>query len=210
MEKGSTPLIRNTAAQQLADIQKQHPDELFNLLGRVLPYLRAHSWDTRTAAAKAIGGIVSHVDKFDPNADEADVKRDSNGFCHGTDTKVEPDTLDGDDLLQLATLDISSILQYGKKLLGSAGKEYEYSLAGLDASQRLAHQKQSLTSRLGLGGEYIEDELVNANDFAASSHHKLPASAGLPRVDTFYLLRHMLPCLPWKLLRRVPAGTSQA
>ena len=150
----------------------------------MLPYLRAHSWDTRTAAAKAIGGIVSHVDKFDPNADEADVKRDSNGFCHGTDTKVEPDTLDGDDLLQLATLDISSILQYGKKLLGSAGKEYEYSLAGLDASQRLAHQKQSLTSRLGLGGEYIEDELVNANDFAASSHHKLPASAGLPRVDT--------------------------
>jgi hypothetical protein len=33
LETGSTQLIRNTAAQQLADVQKQHPDELFNLLG---------------------------------------------------------------------------------------------------------------------------------------------------------------------------------
>ncbi|KAI7103757.1 hypothetical protein KC352_g30255, partial [Hortaea werneckii] len=68
LETGSTQLIRNTAAQQLADVQKNHPDELFNLLTRVVPYLRSPSWDTRTAAAKAIGGIVEHAEKFDPNA----------------------------------------------------------------------------------------------------------------------------------------------
>ncbi|KAF7509289.1 hypothetical protein GJ744_008183 [Endocarpon pusillum] len=186
LEKGSTPLIRNTAAQQLADIQKQHPDELFNLLGRVLPYLKAHSWDTRTAAAKAIGGIVSHVEQFDPNADEADPKLDRNGCNDETEGKPEAPTPDSDELLQLDTLDVSSILQYGKKLLGSAGKEYEYSLAGLDAAQRLAYQKQSLTSRLGLGGEYMEDDLVNAGDFAANSQHKLPSTPGLPRVDTSF------------------------
>jgi TATA-binding protein-associated factor len=189
LEKGSTQLIRNTAAQQLADIQKQHPDELFNLLGRVLPYLRAHSWDTRTAAAKAIGGIVSNVDTFDPNADEADVKPDTNGGDHETEVKVEPASSDADELLQLDTLDISSILQYGKKLVGSAGKEYDYSLAGLDAAQRLAYQKQNLASRLGLGGEYIEEDLVNANDFAANSQHKLPPTPALPRVDTSFKAR---------------------
>jgi TATA-binding protein-associated factor len=189
LEKGSTPLIRNTAAQQLADIQKQHPDELFNLLGRVLPYLRAHSWDTRTAAARAIGGIVSNVQRFDPNEDQADIKPDSNWIDHETDAEAEPATPDQDDLLQLDTLDIRSILQYGKKLLGSAGKEYEYSLAGLDAAQRLAYQKQSLSSRLGLGGEYIEDDLVNANDFAANSQHKLPPTPALPRVDTSFKSR---------------------
>lgn len=189
LEKGSTQLIRNTAAQQLADIQKQHPDELFNLLSRVLPYLKAHSWDTRPAAAKAIGGIVSHVDKFDPNADEADLKAESNGFDHDKDVKIKSAASHSDELLQLDTLDIGSILQYGKKLLGSAGKEYEYSLAGLDAAQRLAYQKQRLTSRLGLGGEYMEEDLVNANDFAANSQHKLPPTPGLPRVDTSFKSR---------------------
>jgi len=155
----------------------------------VLPYLRVHSWDTRTAAARAIGGIVSNVDKFDPTADEAEVKPDSNGCDHEIEAKVEPATPDGDELLQLDTLDISAILQHGKKLLGSAGKEYEYSLAGLDAAQRLAYQKQSLSSRLGLAGEYMEDDLVNANDFAANSQHKMTHTPGLPRVDTAFKSR---------------------
>ena len=58
-------------------MQKQHPDELFNLLGRILPYLRSKSWDTRTAAAKAIGGIVSFAEKLDPNADDDDDDNDT-------------------------------------------------------------------------------------------------------------------------------------
>jgi TATA-binding protein-associated factor len=187
LEKGSTQLIRNTAAQQLADVQKQHPDELFNLLGRVLPYVRSHSWDTRTAAAKAIGGIVSNADKFNPNEDDADAGINGNGIKdEDDDVKKEDPRSETDDLLQLDTLDVSSILQYGKKLLGSAGKEYEYSLAGMDATQRLNHQKKTLTSRLGLGGEYIEDEIVDEKDFAANSQHRIPGTPGLPRVDTTF------------------------
>jgi TATA-binding protein-associated factor len=190
LEKGSTQLIRNTAAQQLADVQKQHPDELFNLLGRVLPYLRSHSWDTRTAAAKAIGGIVSNADKFDPNDDDADVGVSENGVKgEGGDIKKEDQASEVEDLLQLETLDVNSILQYGKKLLGSAGKEYEYSLAGMDATQRLNYQKKNLTSRLGLGGEYIEEEIVDEKDFAANSQHRIPATPGLPRVDTTFTNR---------------------
>ncbi|CCG83717.1 protein of unknown function [Taphrina deformans PYCC 5710] len=65
-----TPVVRNTAAEQLAQVQKAHPHELFNLLGRVVPYLKSKQWETRLAAAKAIGGIVEHVAQFDPNADD--------------------------------------------------------------------------------------------------------------------------------------------
>ena len=187
LEKGSTQLIRNTAAQQLADVQKQHPDELFNLLGRVLPYLRSHSWDTRTAAAKAIGGILSNADKFDPNEDEVDSRIGGNGVKDEYDDIIKEDPgLDTEDLLQLDALDVSSILQYGKKLLGSAGREYEYSLAGMDATQRLNYQKKNLTSRLGLGGEYMEEEIVDEKDFAANSQHKIATTPGLPRVDTTF------------------------
>ena len=183
LDKGSTQLIRNTAASQLADVQRQNPDNLFPLLGRVLPYLQSKSWDTRTAAAKAIAGIVSNAEKFDPNADDAEPKLEPLK-SEEQHTKSEEKTPDIDDLLQLSTLDIKLILRHGKKLLGSAGKEYEYSMAGMSPAQRLAYQKQSLTARLGLGGEYMDEDLVNESDFAANSQHKLAQTPGLTRVDT--------------------------
>ncbi|KAK2780815.1 TATA-binding protein-associated factor mot1 [Emmonsiellopsis sp. PD_33] len=177
LETGSTPIIRNTAAQQLADVQKQHPDELFNLLGRILPYLRSKSWDTRTAAAKAIGGIVGHAEHFDPNADEPSDSKDEDGDLLDAVKKEEEgeaaEKSSSDEFLDLETLDISSILKFGHKLLGSAGKEYEYSLAGMDAASRLQHQKKTLSSRLGLGGEYMEEDLVNEADFAGNSQHRI-------------------------------------
>lgn len=164
LETGSTQLIRTTAAQQLADVQKNHPDELFNLLARIVPYLRSSSWDTRTAAAKAIGGILEHAERFDPNAtldsDEdaksevkADVKKEEdhveNG--HGAVASASP-------LLKLATLDVESILTHGKELLGSAGKRYDFKLAGLNPLERLEHHRRTLPGRLGLLGEYVEEE----------------------------------------------------
>lgn len=149
-------MIRNTAAQQLADIQKQHSDELFNLLGRILPYLRSKSWDTRTAAAKAIGGIISHAEHFDPNTQDDDHVPIKNKF------KKEKDQEDPSaSLLALDSLDINLILKFGHKLLGSTGRDHEYSLAGLDPTVRLKHQKKTLISRLGLNGEYVEEDDIS-------------------------------------------------
>lgn len=164
--------------QQLADVQKQHPDELFNLLGRVIPYLRSKSWDTRIAAADAIGGIVGNADKFDPNADEESLGSDAEPV------KKEENGAEDPDLLSLATLDIPSILKHGQKLVGSAGKEYEYSMAGMDPAARLAFHKKNLVKRLGLGGEYTEDDLVSEADFAKDSQHKIAGTPGLPKLET--------------------------
>ncbi|KAL4880089.1 hypothetical protein BJY04DRAFT_86595 [Aspergillus karnatakaensis] len=166
LETGSTTLIRNTAAQQLADVQKQHPDELFNLLGRILPYLKSKSWDTRTAAAKAMGLIVTNADTFDPNQDDGeDVKKDD---AEMEDVKVKSEddlaTAPVDQLLRLETLDLNSILKYGRRLLGSGGKDQEYSLAAMDPADRLQHQKNTLTARLGLAGEYLDDDLISEQD----------------------------------------------
>lgn len=196
LETGSTPLIRHTAAQQLADIQDKHPDELFNLLTRVVPYLRAKSWETRTAAAKAIGGIVDHGERFDPNAGDGffrpekreDAKAESPS---GEQEAAQAAAAPNDDQLQLDTLDVSAILTHGKTLLGSMGKEYEYFLGKMDPAQRLAHQKKTLTARLGLGGEYTEDELINESDVKAGprdgpiSPHKIDTSVG--RRDTVHM-----------------------
>jgi TATA-binding protein-associated factor len=180
LETGSTALIRNTAADQLADVQKQHPDEVFNLLTRVIPFLRSKKWETRVAAAKAVGGIVSNAEKYDPNAeDEAvnpEVKGEANGHAKSEETnsstlKAEENgngsLLLNDDQLDLASLDLDMILEYGKKLLGSAGIEYNFKLAGMEPAERLAHQKKSLSARLGLGGKYIEEEIMTESDITA-------------------------------------------
>lgn len=179
--------MRTTAATQLADIQKAHPDELFNLLNRVVPFLRSKNWDTRLAANKAISGIVENAEKWDPNALDDPVKTEpkqeeqENELHEALLLKSEngATAASPDDLLTFDTLDITAVIKNGKKLLGSSGKEYDYSLADLDPAERLAAQKKNVTARLGLGGEYIEDEIVTEKDFATIGH-----SVQTPRIDT--------------------------
>lgn len=135
LETGSTTLVRNTAAQQLADIQKQHPHELYNLLARVAPYLRNREWECRVAAGKAIGGIAENVPLWDPNSDDMqDVKTEDalDSIKEEDDLQLEiaKDTLssklsDGDDndcRLCFKTFDPLQVIRHGEKLLGSAGK----------------------------------------------------------------------------------------
>lgn len=89
-----------------------------------------------------------------------------------------------EDQLQLETLDIRAILKHGKKLLGSAGRQYDYAMASLDPTQRLARQKKSLTARLGLGGEYMDEDILNDRDLIFTPHQSSFASPGIARLDT--------------------------
>lgn len=167
LETGSTQLIRNTAATQLADVQKAHPEELFHLLTRVVPYLRHRSWDTRVAAAKALGGIVDNAERYDPNAGHHDAKEDPESA--GATIKKEQNGNDypeavSQNLLTLETLDIPSILRYGKELARGSGRDLDYALASLTPAERLAHQKKTLPARLGLRGKYVEEDLYGDLD----------------------------------------------
>ncbi|WQF76163.1 Putative TATA-binding protein-associated factor Mot1 [Colletotrichum destructivum] len=159
LETGSTRLIRDTAVNQLADWQKQHPDELFNLLSRVVPYLRHKDWETRSTSAKAIGKIIENAPLYDPNEDEdvAPVKKDEpeeNGHVKKEEEK-EATSFSSDELLKLETLNVEHIVKYGRQLL--RGGNIEYALASLDPPARLAHQKKTLNGRLGLLGRVFED-----------------------------------------------------
>lgn len=155
---------------------------------KVIPFLRSKSWETRVAATKAIGGIVDHAERYDPNDDEGDVQTETNGHAsNGGDVKVE-DLSINDDQLQLETLDVASILSKGKPLLGSAGKEYDYQFVGMDPAQRLAYQKKTLTSRLGLGmgAEFIEAEMaemITSND-VDTPMYPMPTPGSLQKIDT--------------------------
>ncbi|KAL9052511.1 MAG: hypothetical protein Q9162_005367 [Coniocarpon cinnabarinum] len=193
LETGSTALIRNTAAQQLADIQKKHPEEVFNLLTRVVPYLRVkgpRSWETRTAAAKAVGGIVEHAERFDPNSDESESGSAAVKLEDGPPKKEEDQVKvevspPASDQLQLETLDVQSIMENGKPLLASDGKSYDLKLAKMEPGQRLEFQKKSLTARLGLGGEYTDDSLLDDADIEQQVRGSTPgAPPALSKLNT--------------------------
>ncbi|XXH04942.1 Structural maintenance of chromosomes protein 3 [Hypoxylon texense] len=160
LETGSTKLIKDTAVNQLADWQKQHPDELFNLLSRVVPYLRHKEWDTRVTSAKALGKISENAPLYDPNDDEDPTltKKEEpvgeNGFVKKEEDDESP--LSSNEWFKLETLDVSTILKYGRELLRSGN--VDYGLASLEPQARLAHQKKTLTGRLGLLGRRFEDE----------------------------------------------------
>jgi TATA-binding protein-associated factor len=172
LETGHTTLIRNTAAQQLADVQKQHPDELFNLLSRVVPYLRSRSWDTRRAAAKAIGGIVENANKYDPNEDDGEVKVDDedDGPCECAPTG---------DQIAFEDLDVPKIVENGAQLLGKGTPEYEYQFMGMSPLERLAHQKKGLRDRLGFNGKYTENFQLPAQDVDVPKR-----TFTIPKLDT--------------------------
>ncbi|KAI1777650.1 hypothetical protein F4818DRAFT_447796 [Hypoxylon cercidicola] len=170
LETGSTKLIKDTAVNQLADWQKQHPDELFNLLSRVVPYLRHKEWDTRVTSAKALGKISENAPLYDPNDDEDPTvaKKEEpigeNGFVKEED---DESPLSSDEWFRPEILDVSTILKYGRELLRSGN--VDYGLASLEPQARLAHQKKTLTGRLGLLGRRFEDEEVpNPTEKSAS------------------------------------------
>ncbi|KAF3354983.1 hypothetical protein VDGD_06559 [Verticillium dahliae] len=188
LETGSTRLIRDTAVSQLADWQKQHPDELFNLLSRVVPYLRHKDWETRSTAAKAIGKIVENAPFYDPNEDEDDVpppapKDDENGAVKKEEE--QDSSFAQDELFKLDSLNLDNILNFGRELV--RGGSVEYNLAALDPQSRLAHQKKTLNGRLGLLGRRFEDEempIVIEKDPSPSTPHDHSNGNGLSRSDS--------------------------
>ena len=144
-----------------------------------MPFLRSARWDTRLAAAKAVGGIVDNTARYDPNEDDVDIKPED-GTDHPSRAASNGNS---DDQLHLATLDLANILKYGTRLLGSAGKQYDYALATMDPADRLAYQKKSLNSRLGLAGEFFEEEILTEKDLPIPKANG-SSTAFLPRIDT--------------------------
>lgn len=195
LETGSTPFIRNTAADQLSDLAKGHPEETINLLGRVYPYLKSPKWETRICAARAFGGIVNHSDSWDPNSDDS-IKRekdfqDIETREHDSHVRIKQEDddsakikLEQDEELQKINENLSNLVSFSSwnlfeilksnhKLLASGGDEFESnSKNSTDINEE--ENDNSLMSKLkkhktNLMIKQEEDSLLNANANANSS-----------------------------------------
>lgn len=148
IETGSTPFIRNTAADQLSDLAKQHPEDILNLLSRVYPFLLNKKWETRTTAARAMGGIISLASQWDPNSeteDEPKVKE----IKEEEEDPLNPNLGDNFEtrLVTLDAFNLQDILNSGIVLLASSGSEYNTTSNGSSNKRR----RSEFVTQLGLG-----------------------------------------------------------
>jgi TATA-binding protein-associated factor len=143
-----------------------------------------------------VGGIAANAEKFDPNAEDEDepvkveIKPESNGHAKPEDSNgaLVKKEENGDaalapltDGLDLATLDLSSVLKFGKTLAGTGTKAHDYKLAAMDPPERLEYQKSTLLNRLGFKGEYIED-LTPPQELVPQT--PAPKTPAIHRIDT--------------------------
>ncbi|KAF5203949.1 Tata-binding protein-associated factor btaf1 [Thalictrum thalictroides] len=136
------------------------------LLSGVSQYLRSKNWDTRVAAAHAVGAIAQNV--VHATLDELFV-------CVETEMSAAGISGSGEDVimswtnscpnivagLSFKSFDMSKVLEFGA-LLASGGQEYDVATDGSKTpGERLARQKQNLRRRLGLD---VCEQFMDVND----------------------------------------------
>ncbi|QPG72722.1 hypothetical protein FOA43_000023 [Brettanomyces nanus] len=176
IETGSTPFIRNTAADQLSDLAKQHPEDIISLLSRVYPFLQNKKWETRITAARALGGIISHASQWDPNCEEEDTAVDAEAAVTDQNFEEVLAKCEG-DLVTLADFSLAEVLQSGVVLLASSGVEYNlFSTEGAGADGSSKRRKSTFTTKLGLDRvkkeAAVSQQLLESQELKQEPHVK--------------------------------------
>ncbi|CAM6099985.1 unnamed protein product [Calypogeia fissa] len=184
LDSGSTSTTRRTAARQIGEIAKQHPTELRPLLRRVRQFLRSKNWDTRVAAAQAIGAIAENVKHATVTELFAKAEADlaKVGFVLNLSHLLELGCTGASQTatsLTFSSFDIHRVLEFGASLVASAGQEFDVSVDNTKtAAERLDRQKKNLRRRLGLDGceQFMDvNDIIHDEDIVI---HKGPYTNG--------------------------------
>ncbi|KAJ6884168.1 hypothetical protein NC652_031224 [Populus alba x Populus x berolinensis] len=165
LDTGSTQATRLTAAKQIGDIAKSHPQDLHSLLKKVSQNLHSKNWDTRVAAAHAIGAIAQNVKHASLNELFASVetKMSEIGVSGHVEDLVACPNFHSQIISNglFRSFDMNKVLEFGA-LLASGGQEYDIANDNSkNPRERLARQKQNLRRRLGLD---VCEQFMDVND----------------------------------------------
>ncbi|GAV57483.1 SNF2_N domain-containing protein/Helicase_C domain-containing protein/DUF3535 domain-containing protein [Cephalotus follicularis] len=184
LDTGSTQATRFTAARQIGEIAKSHPQDLNSLLRKVSQFLRSKNWDTRVAAAHAIGSIAQNVKHTSLSELFACVgtKMSESGISGVVEDVVAWPNFHSKIVSSVSfrSFDLNKVLEFGA-LLASGGQEYDIANDNSkNQRERLARQKQNLKRRLGLD---VCEQFMDVNDMIKDEDlilHKLhPQGNGL-------------------------------
>ncbi|EIW85445.1 hypothetical protein CONPUDRAFT_80033 [Coniophora puteana RWD-64-598 SS2] len=156
LDTGSSSSVRNTAAKQLAQLAAKSVisdvateddikttrqrasledssawTELMSVVARILPYLQSRNFETRSAASNALSQIFSLVPVWRPQE---------------TDMKVDGDSSPP----EFPAFSVQILMQGGKLLLASSGKEFSKPQGILSNPVELKRARKEAMGRLGL------------------------------------------------------------
>ncbi|EDS39763.1 TATA-binding protein-associated factor 172 [Culex quinquefasciatus] len=175
LESGSAAVTRKAAAKQIGEVQKLHPHELHNLLGRLLTYLHSNNWETRIAASQAVQAILENVPTWDPKGIDGGVKAEKK-----EDDEEDFNTQSGaaGSSLTFDKFDLSAVLHRGARLMGSEGTEFDAidDNDGGDPREKWIRQRALLNEKLGLSTGVNLDDIVSIDDMQNRSGQVQAAS----------------------------------
>ncbi|XP_060973663.1 TATA-binding protein-associated factor BTAF1 isoform X1 [Cannabis sativa] len=178
LDTGSSQSTRFTAARQIGEIAKSHPQDLVSLLKKVCQYLRSKNWDTRVAAARAIGAIAENVNHTSLPQLLSSFKSKLSDFGMpgiSEDLLALPDFHSNVAGISFRSFNINKVLEFGA-LLASGGQEYDIAYDSLkNPRERLARQKQNLRRRLGLE---VCEQFMDVNDMIRDEDLIMQSSHG--------------------------------
>lgn len=157
LDTGSTSTTRRTAARQIGDIAKSRPEDFHALLKKVCPLIHSKNWDTRVAAAAAVGAIAENVNHRSLKEVIACAQKHLSNLGYDIDlneilaTKFINNCISS-KALSFRSFDIQKVMDFGAPLLSSGGQEYDVALDEKNPAERFARQRKSLSRRLGLDG----------------------------------------------------------
>eukprot|EP00250_Pteridium_aquilinum_P022032 c25285_g1_i2 orf=410-6568(-) len=166
LDTGSTLATRRTAAKQIGEIAKSRPEDLHALLKKVCPLLHNKNWDTRVAAAAAVGAIAENVNHLSLKdvIDSAQKHLANLGYFIDLNEILASKWINhcnSSRALSFRSFDIQKVMDFGAPLLSSGGQEYDVAVDEKNPAERLARQRKSLSRRLGLDGC---EQFLDVND----------------------------------------------
>ncbi|KAM1752913.1 hypothetical protein EV2_005624 [Malus domestica] len=195
LDTGSTQATRFTAARQIGDIAKAHPQDLSSLLKMVSQYLHSKNWDTRVAAAHAVGAIaenVKHTSLIELFTCIKSKMSDA-GISGAVEDMVAFPIFDSNIAgTSFRSFDLRKVLEFGA-LFASGGQEYDVANDHMkNPREKLARQKQTLQCRLGLD---ICEQFMDVNDMIKDEDlisHNSHGNGTYPRVSTSHNIQQLV------------------
>ncbi|KAK3004171.1 hypothetical protein RJ639_019909 [Escallonia herrerae] len=151
----------------------------------VSPYLRSKNWDTRVAAAHAIGAIAESVKNTSLTELYTciETKMSEAGICGSAkDVVAWPNFhIKFMKSTSFRSFDLKKVLEFGA-LLASGGQEYDIASDNTkNPKERLARQKQNLRRRLGLD---VCEQFMDVNDMIKDEDLSSPGNGVAPQYYT--------------------------
>ncbi|MEW5306068.1 MAG: hypothetical protein WDW36_008565 [Sanguina aurantia] len=224
LDVGSDEGTRKAAAQQITDIARNHPEQLPAILRKVHGFLYNPTWETRVAAADALGQLAAVFRHHDAQ---------SLMDAHSRGSSVERASAAGKAQHAAACsagfkgFNLQHLIEGGTALVASGGQEYDVvEEPGLTPKQRLKLQKKQLKQRLGMewdvgpkdaemgADDYIKDEDLEQSQpkplaTSNSTNGGLPAPQRQAAVELLQSMEGLSARERNKLRRQAKAATAR-